>query len=59
MVAHAFNPTICGAEEVDLSEFEASLVYISSSRTAGAMYVRPWLQKKEKDGKRGLLSVET
>lgn len=26
---------------VDLSEFEASLVYISSSRTAGAMYVRP------------------
>ena len=46
MVAPAFNPSICKAKTGrHLCEFEASLVYIVSSRTARAT-VRPRLNKQ-------------
>ena len=45
MVAHAFIPSTGEAEQVDLCEFEASLVYRVSSRTARATE-RPFLEKK-------------
>ena len=41
MVAHAFNPSTSEAEAGDLFEFEARLVYISTSRTAIATYRDP------------------
>jgi hypothetical protein len=36
VVHHTFNPSTQEAEARGISEFEASLVYISSSRTARA-----------------------
>ena len=46
-VAHAFNPSTWEAEQGDLCEFSASLVYRVSSRTAGATG-RPCLKQKRK-----------
>jgi hypothetical protein len=60
MVAHVFNPSIQEAEAGKISEFEASLVYKVSSRTARAIQRNPVLnptpQKKlfkKKGGGRG------
>lgn len=39
-MAHAFNPTLEGQRQVDLSQLEASLV-IESSRTARNTYKDP------------------
>jgi hypothetical protein len=41
MVAHAFNPSTREAEAGKISEFEASLVYRVSSRTARAIPRNP------------------
>ena len=45
MVGHAFNPSIGRQRQEDLCEFEASLVYRASSRTARATS-EIWFQKK-------------
>jgi hypothetical protein len=49
MVAHAFNPSTQEAEAGGFlsSEFEASLVYKVSSRTARAIKRNPVLKKKK------------
>jgi hypothetical protein len=42
MVVHTFNPSKIGRQrQVDLCEFEASLVYRASSRTARATLRKP------------------
>jgi hypothetical protein len=46
-VAHAFNPSTWEAEQA-ISEFETSLVYIVSSRTARATQRNPVSEKKKK-----------
>jgi hypothetical protein len=48
MVAHAFNPSTQEAEAGGFLEFEASLVYRVSSRTARAIQRNPVLKKKKK-----------
>jgi hypothetical protein len=50
MVAHAFNPSQhLGGRGRRISEFEASLVYRVSSRTARATYTeKPSLSRKKK-----------
>jgi hypothetical protein len=49
MVAHAFNPSPWeGGRGRQISEFEASLVYRVSSRTARAIQRNPVLRKKKK-----------
>ena len=46
MVAHTFSPNIFGKQkQVDFCEFEASLVYRASSRTARATQRNPVLKK--------------
>jgi hypothetical protein len=47
MVAHAFNPSTQEAEAGGFLEFEASLVYRVSSRTARAIQRNPVLKKKK------------
>ena len=47
-MAHAFNQE---AAQVDLCEFEASLVYRVSSRTVRAMQRNPVSKKKTKQNK--------
>jgi hypothetical protein len=46
VVAHAFNPSNSGGRDRRISEFEASLVYIVSSRTARAIQRNPVSKKK-------------
>jgi hypothetical protein len=48
MVAHAFNPSIQRQRQAGISEFEASLVYRVSSRTAKAIQRNPVSKKKKK-----------
>jgi hypothetical protein len=47
MVAHAFNPRHLGGRGRRISEFEASLVYRVSSRTARAIQRNPVLKNKQ------------
>jgi hypothetical protein len=47
VVSHAFNPSNSGGRGRWISEFEASLVYKVSSRTARAIE-KPCLKKKKK-----------
>jgi hypothetical protein len=50
MVAHTFSPNIFGKQkQVDFCEFEASLVYRASSRTARATKSNPALQKTKQN----------
>jgi hypothetical protein len=46
MMAHAFNPSTPGGRGMQISEFEASLIYKVSSRTARAIQRSPFLKKK-------------
>ena len=46
MVGHAFNPSIGRQRQADLCEFEASLVYRASSRTARATQRNPVSKKQ-------------
>ena len=50
MLAHTFDPNTYEAEQTDICEFKASLIYKVSSRTARATQRHPVLkiQKKEK-----------
>ena len=64
MVAHAFNPSTLGGRGRWISEFEASLVYRVSSRTARAIQRNPVSkktkskkQKKKRSGLERWLSV--
>ena len=41
VVAHAFNPVLRRQRQIDLCEFEASLIYKASSRTAMAIQKNP------------------
>ena len=52
VVAHAFNPSIWEAEAGGISEFEASLVYKVSSRTARAIQRNPASKNKTKNPKK-------
>ena len=58
LVAHTFNPSTGRQWQVDLSEFEASLVYRVSSRTA-RMTEKPCLKKTKMSikGKKDQCSV--
>jgi hypothetical protein len=51
VVAHAFNPSTqhSGGRGRRISEFEASLVYKVSSRTARAIQRNPVFKKKKKE----------
>lgn len=52
MVVDAFNLSICGIEAGGSLEFEASVVYTASSKTASATQRNPLEKsKKEKKGK--------
>jgi hypothetical protein len=55
VVAHAFNPKHLGGRGRQISEFEASLVYRVSSRTAGTIQRNPvsTKEKKKKEKKIG------
>jgi hypothetical protein len=48
VVAHVFNPSTREAEAGRISEFEASLVYKVSSRTARAIQRNPVSKNKTK-----------
>jgi hypothetical protein len=52
VVAHAFNPSTREAEAGGFSEFEASLVYKVSSRTARAIQRHPVSKKNQKKKKK-------
>ena len=53
MMVHAFNPSTQKAEAGKISEFQASLVYRVSSRTARAIQRKPCLKKaKTKQNKK-------
>jgi hypothetical protein len=52
VVAHAFNPKHSGGRGKWISEFEASLVYRVSSRTARATQRNPVLKNKTKQNER-------
>jgi hypothetical protein len=47
VAAHAFNPSTRGGRGRRISEFEASLVYKVSSRTARAIQRNPVLKKQK------------
>jgi len=47
MMVHAFNPNTQEAEQADLHEFKAVLVYRPSSRTAKTTQKNPALRKKK------------
>jgi hypothetical protein len=51
VVAHAFNPSTWGGRGRRTSEFEASLVYRVSSRTARAIQRNPVLKKTKQNKK--------
>jgi hypothetical protein len=48
MVAHAFNPSTQGGRDRRISEFEASLVYKVSARTARATQRNPVSKNQKK-----------
>jgi hypothetical protein len=48
VVAHAFNPSTLGGRGRQISEFEASLIYRVSSRTARATQRNPVSKKNKK-----------
>ena len=48
LVAHTLNPNTWGQTQADLYEFEASLVYRVSSRTARATQRNPVSKNKNK-----------
>ena len=51
-MVHTFNPSTLEAEAVDLCEFEASLIYIVSSRAARAVtYRSPFLKNRTEQNK--------
>jgi hypothetical protein len=52
VVAHAFNPSTWEAETGGISEFEASLVYRVSSRTARATQRNPVSENQKKKKKK-------
>jgi hypothetical protein len=52
VVAHAFNPSTREAEAGGSLEFEASLVYRVSSRTAGAIQRNPVSKNQKKKKKK-------
>jgi hypothetical protein len=52
VVAHTFNPSTREAEAGRISEFEASLVYRVSSRTARATQRNPVLKQTNKQKKK-------
>ena len=47
VMAHAFNPSTREAEDRQISEFEVSLVYRVSSRTARAIQRNPVLKNQK------------
>jgi hypothetical protein len=47
VAAHTFNPCIGRQRQADICEFEASLVYRASSRTAKATQRNPVSKKKK------------
>jgi hypothetical protein len=49
VVAHTFNPTTWGGRSRQISEFEVSLVYRVSSRTARATQRNPVLKNKNQN----------
>jgi hypothetical protein len=49
MVAHALIPVLRRQRQVELSEFEASLVYTVSSRTSRTTQRNPVLEKNKKE----------
>jgi hypothetical protein len=51
VVVHAFNPSTREGRGRRISEFEASLVYKVSSRTAGAIQRNPILKNRKKKKK--------
>jgi hypothetical protein len=51
VVVHTFNPQHLGGRDRQISEFEASLVYRVSSRTARAIQRNPVSKKKPKKKK--------
>ena len=53
-MAHVLNPSILEAEAGDLCEFEASLVYKASSRTAKTVLQRNPVSKTNKQTKKFL-----
>jgi hypothetical protein len=52
VVAHTFNPSTLGGRGRQISEFEASLVYRVSSRTARATQRNPVSKKQKKKKKK-------
>jgi hypothetical protein len=54
MVAHAFDPSTLGGRGRRISEFEASLVYKVSSRTARATQRNPVSKKQKQTNKKKL-----
>jgi hypothetical protein len=52
MVAHTFNPQHLGGRGRRISEFEVSLVYKVSSRTARTIQRNPVSKKKKKKKKK-------
>jgi hypothetical protein len=52
VVAHAFNPSNLGGRGRRISEFEASLVYKVSSRTARAIQRNPVSKNQKKKKKK-------
>ena len=53
VVAHAFNPALRRQRQEDLCEFEASLYYRASSRTARATQKNPFSKNQKKKKKQG------
>jgi hypothetical protein len=52
MVAHAFKPSTQEAEAGRISEFEASLVYKMSPRTARAIQRNPVLKRRKEEAQK-------
>jgi hypothetical protein len=59
VVAHAFNPQHLGGRGRRISEFEASLVYKVSPRTARAMQRNPVSEKKNKKKQKNKTNKQT
>jgi hypothetical protein len=57
VVAHAFNPSNSGGRGRLISEFEASLVYRESSRTARATQRNPVSKNKNKTKQKSICAT--
>ena len=57
MVAHACNPSTLGGRGRQISEFEASLVYRVSSRTARAIQRNPVSKKQKQKEKSEIIYI--